>query len=201
MVTRSRRRGRHRSRADTMWFLTGYTGTLAFFALEAVNRKPGAASSLRASGGDRGTTRAIGVAYAVASELPVLLRRLPGPELPPLAGPVGLAVQASGLALRTWSMRTLGHSYTRTLRTEGEQHVVDTGPYRWVRHPGYTGSLLTWLGYALTARTVPAFAVVAGLLGGVYHRRITAEETLLARELPGYAAYSARTKKLVPFLW
>lgn len=44
----------------------------------------------------------------------------------------------SGLALRVWSMRTLGAFYTRTLRTAQNQHVVDTGPYRMIRHPGYT---------------------------------------------------------------
>ncbi len=98
-------------------------------------------------------------------------------------------------------MRALGDSYTRTLRTEEEQRVVETGPYRWVRHPGYTGSLLTWIGYALTSRSVPALGVIAALLGRVYQKRITAEETLLARALPAYTAYSHHTKRLVPFVW
>lgn len=201
MDTRSGRRGRDRTRADTACFLAGCAGTVGFFALEAVTRKPGAASSLATSDHDRGTTRAIGIAYALAFELPVLLRRLPGPQLPRRAGLLGLAMQGSGLALRTYSMRTLGRSYTRTLRTEGAQHVVDTGPYRWVRHPGYAGSLLTWVGYAITSRSVPALAVVTALLVGVYQRRIAAEETLPARELAEYETYSARTNKLVPFLW
>jgi protein-S-isoprenylcysteine O-methyltransferase len=201
MVRRASRRGGHRARADTAWFLTGYAGALGFFALEAVNRKPDVASSVHASEVDSGTTRAIGIAYAVASELPVLARRLPGPELPRGAGPFGILVQASGLALRTYSMRTLGGSYTRTLRTEGDQHVVETGPYRWVRHPGYTGSLLTWIGYALTSRNVPALLTITALLGRVYYQRIAAEETLLASELPGYTPYRNRTKKLIPFLW
>jgi protein-S-isoprenylcysteine O-methyltransferase Ste14 len=98
-------------------------------------------------------------------------------------------------------MRTLGASYTRTLRTEGARGVVDTGPYRWVRHPGYIGSLLTWIGYAMSSRSVFALAVVTALLGRVYHRRISAEEALLARDLPGYGDYVERTKKLVPFVW
>ena len=98
-------------------------------------------------------------------------------------------------------MRTLGTSYTRTLHTEGEQHVVDSGPYRLIRHPGYTGSLLTWTGFTLTSRSMPVIALVAGLLGRAYHRRIVAEEKLLQRDLPGYTAYSHRTKKLIPLLW
>ena len=98
-------------------------------------------------------------------------------------------------------MRTLGRSYTRTLRTHDAQHVVDTGPYAVVRHPGYAGSLLTWTGFALTSRSIPVVVAVAALLGTAYQRRITAEEALLRRELPGYAAYCERTKKLIPLLW
>jgi protein-S-isoprenylcysteine O-methyltransferase Ste14 len=43
--------------------------------------------------------------------------------------------------------------------------------------------------------------VVAGLLGLAYHRRVAAEESLLRRDLPGYAAYTKRTKRLIPFVW
>jgi protein-S-isoprenylcysteine O-methyltransferase Ste14 len=98
-------------------------------------------------------------------------------------------------------MRTLGRSYTRTLRTEDAQHVVDTGPYAVVRHPGYAGSLLIWTGFALTSRSVPVLVATAALLGTAYQRRISAEELLLRRDLPGYASYCERTKKLIPLLW
>lgn len=174
---------------------------VAFFALEAVNRNPGTASSLQTSGDDRRTTREIGVAYALSAELPVVARRLPIPDLPRSAGPAGPMIQAAGLALRTWSMRTLGASYTRTLRAGEEQQVIDDGPYRWVRHPGYAGSLLIWIGYALTSRSVPALVLVSVLLGRVYSRRVATEEVLLDRDLPGYVDYRTRTKKLVPFIW
>lgn len=200
MPLRSSRRPRH-SRAGAGWFRTGYAGIIGFFALEITTREPGAASNLQASGGDRGTTSKIGIAYAVASELPLVLRRLPTPQLPRQAGPVGLIVQASGLALRAWSMRTLGSSYSRTLRTDEAQYLVMTGPYHWVRHPGYTGSLLVWLGYALTSRNLPALLMITALLGRVYYQRINAEEALLERDLPGYEAYSQHTHKLIPFVW
>ncbi len=99
-------------------------------------------------------------------------------------------------------MRALGASYTRTLRVEnGQQTLVDSGPYRWVRHPGYLGSLLTWVGFALTSGSAPVLALIAGLIGGVYRRRIVAEEQLLQRDLSGYATYSEQTSKLIPFVW
>jgi protein-S-isoprenylcysteine O-methyltransferase Ste14 len=200
MISRSRRRQR-RSRADTGWFVAGYAGTIGFFVLEATTRKRGSAASLRATSDDRGTTRMIVAAYGLAGELPLLLRRLPAPQLPKAAGPIGLTLQVSGLALRAWSMRTLGGSYTRTLRTDEEQRVIDGGPYRLVRHPGYTGSLLTWIGFALASRSVPVLVVVTGLLGRAYHYRIIAEEQLLRRELPGYAEYCHHTRKLIPYTW
>jgi protein-S-isoprenylcysteine O-methyltransferase Ste14 len=99
-------------------------------------------------------------------------------------------------------MHTLGRFYSRTLRTESDQHVViETGPYRLIRHPGYTGSLLTWAGFALTSRSAPVTVVVSALLARAYGRRILAEEQLLRRTLPGYASYSQRTKRLIPYIW
>lgn len=193
----------HRGRPHgTRWLLAGYAGLAGFFALEAAVRQPGGASSLRASGDDRGTTRLIAAAYGVGAELPLLLRRLPTPELPAAVGACGLVMQACGLALRAWSMRALGGLYSRTLRTEGRGHaLVDTGPYRLVRHPGYAGSLLTWAGFALTSRDPAAAALVVGLVGAAYARRIAAEERLLGRDLPGYTAYSDGRKRIVPFVW
>jgi protein-S-isoprenylcysteine O-methyltransferase Ste14 len=200
MVKRPPGDGRRR-RGGQGWFVAGYAGIAGFLALEALTRQRGRAASLETSADDQGTTRMIVVAYGVAAELPLLLRRVPAPQLPPAAAPAGLVVQAAGLALRAWSMRTLGGSYTRTLRTGEEQAVVTAGPYRLVRHPGYTGSLLTWTGFALTSRSVPVLALVGGLLGRAYQRRIAAEEQLLSRELPGYPAYQEQTKKLIPFVW
>ena len=190
---------RHRGRPG--WFLAGYAGIAGFLALEALTRERGRAASLDASADDQGTTRMIVIAYGVAAELPLLLRRVPSPRLPPAAAPAGLALQATGLALRAWSMRTLGGSYTRTLRADEEQAVITAGPYRLIRHPGYTGSLLTWTGFALTSRSLPVLALTAGLLGRAYQRRIEAEEQLLRRDLPGYPAYQQRTKRLIPFVW
>jgi hypothetical protein len=108
--------------------------------------------ALKPSGDDRGTTKMIIAAYGLAVDAPLLSWWLPGRSLPPVAAPAGLVVEATGLALRAWSMRALGSSYSRTLGVvegEDQQAVVDAGPYRLIRHPGYLGSLLTWVGFAL----------------------------------------------------
>jgi protein-S-isoprenylcysteine O-methyltransferase Ste14 len=188
-------------RAGLLWFLAGYAGVAGFFVVEASARQRGTASSLDASRDDHGTTRLIVATYAASLVAAPLLRRRSPKQLPRVAGPVGVGLQALGLGLRAWSMRTLGRSYTRTLRTHDAQSVVSSGPYRVVRHPGYAGSLLIWTGFALTSETVLVVPVVGGLVGLAYHRRVTAEERLLRRDLPGYAAYCERTKKLIPLVW
>src|SRR6476659_6851345 len=155
------------------WFAAGYAGLAGFFALEAAFRQKGSASSLAATTEDQGTIRMIVIGYVVAAELAPVLRRVAPRLLPAVAGPVGLVLEAVGLALRAWSMQTLGAHYSRTLRTEADHPLVETGPYRLVRHPGYTGSVLTWTGFALSSRSLPVVVSVAGLLGAAYRRRIT----------------------------
>jgi protein-S-isoprenylcysteine O-methyltransferase len=191
----------HRGRDGPAWLRAGYAGVAGFFALEATTRRRGSASALDASSDDRGTTLLIAGAYAAAATLAPVLRLTPSPRLPRIAAPLGFVLEALGLGLRAWSMRTLGSSYTRTLRIHDAQQMVDSGPYAWVRHPGYAGSLLVWTGFALTSRSLPVVLAVDGLLGTAYQRRIAAEETLLRRDLLGYEAYRERTKKLIPLVW
>jgi protein-S-isoprenylcysteine O-methyltransferase Ste14 len=79
--------------------------------------------------------------------------------------------------------------------------VVD-GPYRLIRHPGYGGSLLVWMGYSLGLGNLVAVVLTAGLLLGAYSWRISAEERLLADTFgDDYEEYRRRTKRLVPFLY
>ncbi len=85
-------------------------------------------------------------------------------------------------------MRTLGAAYSRTLRTGDGQPLVEDGPYRLVRHPGDAGSLLIWIGFGCTSRSLPVVALVSVLLAHAYGRRITAEEAWLRRDLPGSRA-------------
>ena len=183
------------------WLVAGYAGVAGFLALEATTRRPGSASALDHSADDAGSTRAVVATFATAALCAPLLRRLPVRLLPWPVAALGLAVQATGLGLRTWSMRTLSESYTRTLRVSNEQEVVDRGPYRHVRHPGYLGSLLIWTGFALSSCSIPVVGAVAGLIVPAYVRRIDTEEELLERKLHGYAAYRDRTRRLIPALW
>jgi protein-S-isoprenylcysteine O-methyltransferase Ste14 len=78
---------------------------------------------------------------------------------------------------------------------------VQTGPSSPVRHPGYPGSILTWVGFSLTPASGPVAAVVATLLTLTIRRQLTAEEALLLRDLAGYSDYVERTSRLLPHIW
>jgi protein-S-isoprenylcysteine O-methyltransferase len=188
-------------RTGTRWFLAGWAGVAGFLALEAAVRQPGLASDLHATKDDARSTNGIVIAYVLAALSAPLLRRLPVRPLPAVCAPLGLATLVAGLVLRVWSMQTLSEAYSRTLRVTNEQSVIEVGPYRHIRHPGYLGSLLMWSGFALTSGSALVVGAVATLLFPAYSHRMDAEERLLDRDLPGYAAYRTRTKKLVPALW
>jgi protein-S-isoprenylcysteine O-methyltransferase Ste14 len=183
------------------WFAAGYAGVNGFMALEALVRQPGTASDLHASADDAASTRGIVAASALAGLSAPFLRRLPVRPLPAVCAPFGVVVLLVGLALRAWSMQTLSEAYTRTLRVTNEQAVTERGPYQYVRHPGYLGSLLIWAGFALSSGSTLVLAVIGALLVPAYAHRIDAEERLLGEELAGYAAYRGRTKRLVPYVW
>ncbi len=181
--------------------LAGYAGLAGFFALEAMVRRGGPAASLKATADDEGSTQRIVVASAIAGLAAPVVRRLPAPAMPRSAARAGIAAQVLGIGLRAWSMRVLGASYSRTLHVESTPAVIDDGPYAVVRHPGYLGSLMIWLGFALTSRSPLVVALVAAVVGDAYRRRIVAEERMLERDLPDYAAYARRTARLIPYVW
>ncbi len=119
-----------------------------------------------------------------------------------LVGAAGLALMVVGIAIRVAAMRALGDFYSRTLRVTGDHRVVSSGPYRYVRHPGYLGMILV-LGGADVA-TSNWIGLIAGpvFVVTMYLYRIRAEEEMLRAELGGeYVAYAARTRRLIPFLY
>ena len=120
-------------------------------------------------------------------------------------GPTGLAgpiVMWTGLAVRIWAIVVLGRSFRTTVEVDTGQQVVDRGPYRWVRHPSYTGILLLMAGLSLVYGNWPALAVLLVLPAGVLIHRIFVEEAALTEVIGrAYTDYAARTKRLVPGVW
>jgi protein-S-isoprenylcysteine O-methyltransferase Ste14 len=125
---------------------------------------------------------------------------LPGPAWwPPLAG---LALFAGGIWLRTTAVLRLGRWFTYTVKVDAAQPVIDTGPYRLIRHPSYTGLLMASLGVGLALDNW--LSILACLLPPLigFTVRLLGEERVLAEQLgEPYRAYMRRTKRLVPGVW
>jgi protein-S-isoprenylcysteine O-methyltransferase Ste14 len=114
----------------------------------------------------------------------------------------GFVILAAGIALRGWSIATLGRFFTYAVRVQEGQRVVEDGPYRLLRHPSYTGLLMAFVGTGLALDNWLALACIVLLPLAAVLVRIRAEEATLGRELgEAYRAYSARTRRLVPGVW
>jgi protein-S-isoprenylcysteine O-methyltransferase len=116
------------------------------------------------------------------------------------AAAVGLF--AVGLAVRWWAIVTLGRFFTVDVVVEKDHELVERGPFRWVRHPSYTGVLVAFLGWAMTLRNWVAMAVVLVPIIVAFIRRMNVEEAALRGALgERYAEYMRRTKRLIPGLY
>jgi protein-S-isoprenylcysteine O-methyltransferase Ste14 len=117
-------------------------------------------------------------------------------------GVVGLLLMWAGLAIRVWAIVVLGRSFRMTVEVDADQKVIDSGPYRWVRHPSYSGILLLMLGLGLYYGNWAALLILLVLPTATLIHRIFVEEAVLTEVMgPPYADYAARTKRLMPRLW
>jgi protein-S-isoprenylcysteine O-methyltransferase Ste14 len=114
----------------------------------------------------------------------------------------GIVVLWVGLAVRVWAVVTLGGSFRTFVEVDADQAVVTRGPYRWVRHPSYTGLLLVALGFGLGAGNWLSLAICAVIpLVGLLPR-IAVEESEMTRVLgERYRSCQRATHRLVPGLW
>ncbi|MGD0026125.1 MAG: isoprenylcysteine carboxylmethyltransferase family protein [Xanthobacteraceae bacterium] len=124
-------------------------------------------------------------------------------SVPPWLQGAGLAAVAGGFALFLWAM-AVNPFFSSVARIQAErgQHVIAAGPYRFVRHPGYSGAILLILasGLALGSWLATAFVVVLGM-PLILHRTIT-EDRLLHAELAGYRDYAGRIRwRVAPGIW
>lgn len=114
----------------------------------------------------------------------------------------GIAIFVLGAALRWYAIFYLGRYFTIDVRVAEHQRVVDTGPYRFIRHPSYTGALMQFLGLALCIGNIYSMFVLLVPVVLVFSYRIRVEELALERGLgEAYASYCRRTKRLIPFVY
>jgi protein-S-isoprenylcysteine O-methyltransferase Ste14 len=181
---------------------------IAFFFLAVESRRGSqSARTFHTSRFDRGSQRVLALGI-VAVEAGLIA----GPVLTYLGigrlaygwivGWAGVAFMVGGIALRYGAGKTLGVFYTRTLRVQPDQHIATDGPYRIIRHPGYAGTLLLWVGALCATANWPAIVVATPAVVGAHIYRIHYEEAMLVEKFgEQYETYRAHTWRLIPFVY
>ena len=128
--------------------------------------------------------------------------RFARPSMPFWCVYLGIAMLALATALITWTMVVNRHAETTVRIQKDRGHaVVDTGPYRFVRHPMYVGAISMHISAALMLGSYGAL-IIAGVITIVFVVRTTLEDQTLRRELPGYEEFAQRTRyRLLPRIW
>lgn len=117
----------------------------------------------------------------------------------PVLGAIGAAAFVSGLALAVWARVHLGRNWGMPMTQKAEPELVTTGPYRFVRHPIYSGLLLGLVGTALATNFLGL--IIAALLAGYFYYCASVEEKNLIATFPAaYPAYRLGTKMIIPFV-
>jgi protein-S-isoprenylcysteine O-methyltransferase Ste14 len=187
---------------------------LLLYAIQSEVRFGARARTMRAGPADRKSTLAVSVSSAVpvlgfalamkastpsvAGLLPRWFRAAVLPGMPWSAW-LGVALGACGFALRLWAVLQLRERYTKTLLVHDEHAIERGGPYRWVRHPGYLGSLLCLNGVALASGNWVTLLASLVATAAAYSYRIRIEDEMLVAAFgDSYAEYRREVGALLP---
>lgn len=183
--------------------------SLFWFILEFITRliarrnKPTVAGHQFVKSKDQGSWWLIALSSAVMAGIILLILHLEWtPDLPAYLIPVGILLMCLGIALRIWAVISLGKFFTMSVRIFSNHHLIQTGPYRWIRHPSYTGAFITTLGFGLATGYLVILIAFLIILGCAQGYRIYIEEQALKQEFgKEWTAYAAKTWKLIPWIW
>lgn len=176
---------------------------LLLYALQSEVRFGARARKHATEPSDRGSTRAVAWSSAVPVIGFVLAMKgrmlAPLPGLPAIAW-LGVGLGALGVLLRLWAVIALRERYTRTLLVLDGHTIERSGPYRFVRHPGYLGSLLCLNGIALASGdTLVLLASIAATFAAYAYRIRVEDRMLVAAFGAPYEGYRRETGALLPF--
>jgi len=169
-------------------------------ALSAVKRSRGRSRPA----GDR-TLRMLWVTVLLSVAVAVMSATLlpqAGSRLLEFLYPLGLALFVTGLALRWWAIVHLGRFFTVDVAIADDHRVVASGPYRFVRHPSYTGVIVAFVGYGICLGNRVSLLALAVPITLAFLQRIKVEEAALRAALgDAYGNYAQRTRALLPFVY
>ena len=154
---------------------------------------------------DGGSLRTIGLAIFSSLTIGIAVAyAVPAAGIHParVIFPTGFGLYVFGLILRWWSIIYLGRFFTVNVTIATDHRVVDSGPYRYIRHPSYTGALLAFLGLSLCLLNALSILIIMIPIFLAFRKRMGIEEAVLTKALePNYRQYIRRTKRLIPFVY
>lgn len=190
------------------WLFLVVTSWVGILTSRAINNSPGLAEERRtaartAESWDRAVVTVIGMATVLLVGLAACDRRahwFPGVPVPISIAAFVLALAATLVTYGAMSANAFFSRYVR-LQTERGHAVVSTGPYRFVRHPGYAGSIVFNLLLPLMLGSWLAFAPAIGIVLSLVWRTAR-EDRFLRAALPGYEVYAGKVRyRLIPSIW
>lgn len=112
---------------------------------------------------------------------------------------LGLFLMLAGASFRQWALINLGQFFSRTVQIEAEHKIITKGPYRWIRHPAYTGMILVYTGISLALGTWLGALLSFGIVSfGLLYRIHVEEQALISALGAEYLEYMKRTWLLFP---
>ena len=159
--------------------------------------------SIREEKGDRSFWAIIPGFLAIFYAPPIEYLLLPAfiPRLPVMQY-ASLALLFLAFTLRMWVRAAIGKMYTGHVQVLEGHRLVRSGPYRWIRHPGYLGFVIMALGLAIGySSLIGLIAIPTLMLPGLAYRINVEEKLLLAQFGDEYLEYARHTRRLIPGLW
>jgi len=183
--------------------LVAYILLVSFFLLDVFVRKGKTAKSLKKTDSDHKSTFFIVLTFIVVLICSLILNWLKfGTFHNETIGTIGISLMVVGLLIRVNSILTLGKYYTRTLLTVGKQDIIKKGLYKYIRHPGYLGTIFIWSAAGLAIQNGIIFITATILILISYNYRITNEEKMLLNTFgEKYSEYKKHSWRLIPFVW
>lgn len=154
---------------------------------------------------DRGSF--FGFFICIWAALAVAFGALSHPEwritaLQPALSWAGIAMIWGGMAFRFWAIQTLGAFFRTSVVVQDGHRLVTAGPYRWLRHPAYTGAIVTMAGLGLALGNWVSLAGMILLPAVVIGFRIHVEERALTEQFgEAYREFRRTRAAVVPLLW
>lgn len=178
---------------------------LLYFVSEALIGLLRPAKAGARSPADRNSTRVLWIIIPVSMffgfQMEFGLRSASWPYQPWING-LGIAITLAGLAFRWYSIIYLGRFFTVNVEIAADHELIESGPYRRLRHPSYTGALLAFYGLALCTQNWASLAIMTVGPTIAFLYRIHVEEAALASAFgERYQAYRRRTARLIPALY